>query len=77
MERYSLLKYKDRRNTNSVKWDDLEEKFGRTDLLPAWVADMDIEAPECVREALTEYVTITFTGTIRFRSLSPILLSNG
>lgn len=42
MERYSLLKYKDRRNTNSVKWDDLEEKFGRTDLLPAWVADMDI-----------------------------------
>lgn len=35
MERYSLLKYKDRRNTNSVKWDDLEEKFGRTDLLPA------------------------------------------
>lgn len=62
MERYSLLKYKDRRNTNSVKWDDLEEKFGRTDLLPAWVADMDIEAPECVREALTEYVNYNVYG---------------
>ena len=42
----------DRRGTDSLKWDALAETFGREDLLPLWVADMDFKAPLCVREAL-------------------------
>lgn len=62
MERYNLLTYKDRKGSNSVKWDTLEEKFGRDDLLAAWVADMDIEAPECVKDALREYIDYNVYG---------------
>ncbi|TLG76802.1 MalY/PatB family protein [Culicoidibacter larvae] len=44
----------DRHNTNSMKWDYLEEVFGQTDLLPLWVADMEFKAPEQVIEAMVE-----------------------
>lgn len=44
--------YKERMHTNSVKWDGCKKKFGKEDLLPLWVADMDFEAPACVKEAL-------------------------
>lgn len=30
----------------------MQELFGRTDLLPLWVADMDFDTPPCVTEAL-------------------------
>ena len=30
-----------RRRTNSVKWDGCRRVFGRDDLLPMWVADME------------------------------------
>lgn len=39
-----------------MKWDGLEDKFGSDDLLALWVADMDFEAPECVKESLRAYV---------------------
>lgn len=38
----------DRRGTASEKW----ERWAGRDVLPMWVADMDVEAPPCVREAL-------------------------
>ena len=62
MEKYNLLTYKERKGSNSVKWDTLEEKFGKEDLLAAWVADMDIEAPECVKNALQNYVNYNVYG---------------
>ena len=46
--------YRDRRDTNSYKWDHLGKKFSRDGLLPLWVADMDFAAPQCVREALKD-----------------------
>ena len=48
----NLVKYRDRKNTNSVKWDNLKNIFGQKDLLPLWVADMDFEVPTCVKEAI-------------------------
>ena len=42
----------DRYQTNSVKWDFVKDIFGRDDLLPMWVADMDFQAPQAVRDAL-------------------------
>ena len=56
------VKYVDRRNTNCSKWDCLEEKFGAPDLLSMWVADMDFQVPECVREALHKYVDMGAFG---------------
>lgn len=41
----------DRWNTDSVKYDGLQETFGCRDLLPMWVADMDFQAPPVVLEA--------------------------
>jgi len=38
--------------TDSVKWDINEEIFGRSDVIPLWVADMDFPAPKEVSEAL-------------------------
>lgn len=56
------LKYVDRKNTNCNKWDNLETKFGKSDLLAMWVADMDFKIPECVREALLKYVEMGAVG---------------
>ena len=50
------VQYVDRSGTDCVKWDGLEEKYGRKDLLSMWVADMDFRCPECVHEALRKYM---------------------
>ena len=42
----------DRNGTYSLKFDGAEKKFGTNDLLPLWVADMDLASPLCVQEAL-------------------------
>ncbi|AWB43578.1 cystathionine beta-lyase [Paenibacillus sp. CAA11] len=46
----------DRRNSGSVKWDDLQAVFGSEDVLPLWVADMDFQAPSAVIDALRRRV---------------------
>ena len=42
----------DRRGTDSYKWDDNERLFGRRDLLPLWVADMDFATPTPILDAI-------------------------
>jgi len=42
----------DRRGTYCEKWDFNERVFGRADVLPMWVADMDFASPDCVKDAL-------------------------
>jgi cystathionine beta-lyase len=42
----------DRAPTSAVKWAGLAQHFGRADLIPLWLADMDLPAPPCVTEAL-------------------------
>jgi cystathionine beta-lyase len=51
---YNFDKIINRRGTMSVKWDNLKNLYGRGDLLPLWVADMDFEAPPEVIRALME-----------------------
>lgn len=41
-----------RENTNSVKFDLRKELFGREDVIPMWVADMDFAVPPFVEEAV-------------------------
>ena len=58
----SQVIYKDRLGTDCNKWDGCEEKFGDEHLRPLWVADMDFEAPSCVKQALKEYVDFGVFG---------------
>ena len=43
-----------RRGTDSYKWDGNERLFGRADLLPFWVADMDFATPQPILEAIRD-----------------------
>ena len=58
----SHVKYVDRKNTNSVKWDGLSNMYQQSDLLPLWVADMDFQVPDCVTDALKKYVDLGAFG---------------
>jgi cystathionine beta-lyase len=43
-----------RAGTASLKYDFRREVFGRADVIPLWVADMDFAVPEAVQRALAE-----------------------
>lgn len=43
-----------REGRHSVKYDGRQAMFGKADVIPAWVADMDFAAPPAVTRALTE-----------------------
>lgn len=43
-----------RGGTSSLKFDAREEYFGRSDIIPLWVADMDFAVPAAVQQAVTE-----------------------
>ena len=52
---YESLIYVDRNGTDCLKWDGAAGRFGEPGLLPLWVADMDFQAPACVREAVAAW----------------------
>ncbi len=54
MEKFDFDRVWDRRATNTYKYGKLKDNFGRDDLLPMWVADMDFAVPECITNALNE-----------------------
>jgi cystathionine beta-lyase len=51
---YNFDEIVNRRNTNCEKWDNCTERFGRNDLLPLWVADMDFKTPDFIINALKQ-----------------------
>lgn len=44
----------DRTNTNCVKYDLRQNVFGKADVIPMWVADMDFRTPDFIRDAVIE-----------------------
>ncbi|MEG0559532.1 MAG: MalY/PatB family protein [Muribaculaceae bacterium] len=52
MNKYNFDKIIDRHNTKAIKIDALKELFGKSDLLPLWVADMDFEIYEGIVDAI-------------------------
>ncbi|MFC4599609.1 MalY/PatB family protein [Cohnella hongkongensis] len=50
--KYDFDRRIDRTGTACYKWDQSEKLFGRPDILPLWVADMDFEAPKEVVDAI-------------------------
>jgi cystathionine beta-lyase len=51
---YNFDEIVNRRSTNCEKWDNCTERFGRNDLLPLWVADMDFKTPDFIINALKQ-----------------------
>lgn len=50
--KYNFDEVIERRGTDCLKWDGVQMRWGRNDLLPLWVADMDFRTPPCVMNAL-------------------------
>ena len=50
--KYNFDEIIDRSHTDAVKWDGMEENWGRTDLIPMWVADMDFATAPFIVEAI-------------------------
>lgn len=44
----------DRKHNNSAKYEDLLKKFGRPDVIPLWVADMDFKTAQPIIDALKQ-----------------------
>lgn len=51
---YNLNQVIGRENTSSVKYEEMDKKFGSNDLIPYWVADMDIKCPDFMIESLVK-----------------------
>ena len=47
---YNFDEIINRNGTDSVKWDGVEGRWGRNDLIPMWVADMDFRTAPFVIE---------------------------
>ena len=56
---YNFDEIINRNGTDSVKWDGVEGRWGRNDLIPMWVADMDFRTAPFVIEALKKAVWST------------------
>lgn len=52
--KYNFDRQWNRLDTQASKWGKTQELFGRQDVLPMWVADMDFECPQPVVEAIKE-----------------------
>ncbi len=54
--KYNFDEIIDRSNTDSVKLENLTTVFGRDNIIPLWVADMDFKSPPPITEALMKRV---------------------
>lgn len=52
----------ERKNTTSVKWEQVKQVFGEEGVLPMWVADMDFNPPHEVAEAIKKRVEHEILG---------------
>jgi cystathionine beta-lyase len=52
MKKYNFDEIIDRRGSGALKTDVLQERYGRSDLLPMWVADMDFRTPDFILDAI-------------------------
>lgn len=54
--KYNFDEVVDRKNNYSMKYDELKLKFGKDDLIPMWVADMDFRTAEPIINAISKRV---------------------
>lgn len=54
MNAYNFDEIIDRMGTDCVKYDQLKDVFGREDVIPLWVADMDFRTPDFITGAIMD-----------------------
>lgn len=59
---YDFDKIVDRTGSGDLKHEVLQERYGRSDLLPLWVADMDFETPQFITDALRKRLDHSLFG---------------
>lgn len=59
---YNFDQIIDRSGSGDLKHNVLKERYGRGDLLPLWVADMDFETPEFITQALRQRLDHSLFG---------------
>jgi len=62
MKKYNFDEPVEREGTNSLKYDARGRVFGKEDVLPLWVADMDFKTPDFVVEALKQRLNHEILG---------------
>lgn len=73
--KYDFDKVVERHGTGALKTDALKERYGRADLLPLWVADMDFETPHFITEALRRRLDHSLFGyTVEPEELWPTVI---
>ena len=60
--KYDFDKIIDRSGSGDLKHEVLAERYGRGDLLPLWVADMDFETPQFITDALRKRLEHSLYG---------------
>lgn len=60
--KYNFDEVMDRQGTDALKVEALKTRWGRTDLIPLWVADMDFRTPPFIMEALRKRLTHEILG---------------
>lgn len=74
MTKYNFDKIVDRRGSGAFKTDALNSVYGREDLIPLWVADMEFETPDFIVNALKERLKHPVFGyTVQPQELWPVV----
>ena len=74
--KYNFDELVDRTNTNCIKYDARRVFFGKEDLLPLWVADMDFRTPDFIVEAIKKRAEHELFGyTFRAESYNQAIIS--
>ncbi|MBU2511369.1 pyridoxal phosphate-dependent aminotransferase [bacterium] len=76
MVTYDFDKVTSRRNTNCAKWDAAEYLFGEKDIIPMWVADMDLPVAKPITAALIKRTEHEFYGyplPVPFSTISAVI----
>lgn len=62
MPKYNFDKTVNRKGTDCIKWDCNKERFGYSNLLPMWIADMDFRTPEFFLNAIKKKTDLGVLG---------------
>ncbi len=76
MEAYNFDRVISRKNTNCAKWDAAEFLFGEKDVIPMWVADMDLPIARPITEALrkrTEHEVYGYSLPVAFSTIEAVI----
>lgn len=74
--KYDFNTLLERENTGALKLEALQERWGRTDLLPMWVADMDFATPPAIVNSIKERLDKKILGyTVKTESWSNAIIN--